>query len=1101
MPRARAGTIYIGAPIELASERAVVAALAERLEQNQAPYVVIANAQIGGRQIDCIIATAAFVTVIEVKLSRSSIRGGLNGDWSRMDASGDWRPYGNAYQQAVGAKNALRDALSVQSPAGAYYPDACVIFAAPPPVGSQVTAGDFKARVATLTEFLVDFPQGTAKRPPWALDQWHAFATSMSLTAVSIDEAVGGDQTRCDTERLRLYNAAVAEEYGRGGGRWLHEDGAPDALERAASEGGGCVIIGPSGCGKTLMAKSLASRLATDGAPVLYFAAKDFAGEWAKTVRREIGLLTETPPAELLRAAANGDQSVFLIVDGVNELAGSEALALRGLRALARRLDAKIVLTAQEVPAGFEGLSTFEVPRPSAPLKRRIAERNGRRLTPSVADLLGAVGSGFEAEMVGDLGTTLAGEPTRLALIDQYIRTRLGAHARAGAFGLRQLAVTLHSEIAFSIVEPRFDELMRREAVSFEACDGMFATGLLVRRVGRVSFSHEMILNGCAAFGLADIGAQDPEALGMGLSTPLLAPLAGEIVTAIEDPDTSMRVLEAATSRDLLAAAAAGNFGSIAASNARKLIQATKQACIDEIGAVSLEFDQSNQVYVTRWGEAGRRDWTPAEQARLEAIGQLATSLVGFQDYQDLCAVMDARLLEERLRLSPVAKAAGVGIKSPSFALAYYSMGDEIGFSRISHHGTRRSLTNGLDVLPALDVAALTSGQLHFYLENRRTFFGSEESGKFAEELILVLRERFTREPYHVQLAALSAVGFAREAPGAVLAELVEAINALEVPQHNWAINSSIIDALGFLGALDADAENARDGIRGQVAAALTKGAVGNDALTLYVAMFDHPFSAIYYEEIMALSEEQRRVLYRRALTSSEIKRSLSLSWIMAEVARLEDPADAPLFARFVAMPDPRNPFPQEEWGAFTLSLRFLGRHGVPLPATKAETEVEHCLIDIRILVHAAESRRPEHLVAAHEAWVRLDARAPGLVVGCLSEIHAALTERHWAGDNRPYPPIDLRDTYPAEILRLARRFVNAAIDPQYFRAVPLRERGPELAFSTLGRLGDRSDVDVLRRLGREHRFSSFAIAALRTLDSAAAAPGWPPKPAWRTLG
>lgn len=130
---------------------------------------------------------------------------------------------------------------------------------------------------------------------------------------------------------------------------------------------------------------------------------------------------------------------------------------------------------------------------------------------------------------------------------------------------------------------------MRRESVGFDACDGMFAAGLLVRRVGRVSFSHEMILNGCAAFGVADAGARDPEALGERLATPLLAPMAGEIVSAIEDADASMRVLETATRSDLIAAAAAGSLGSIAASNARKLIQATKQACIDEILAVSLD--------------------------------------------------------------------------------------------------------------------------------------------------------------------------------------------------------------------------------------------------------------------------------------------------------------------------------------------------------------------------------------------------------------------------------------------------------------------------------------------------------------------------------
>ncbi|MCI3133378.1 NERD domain-containing protein [Phenylobacterium aquaticum] len=1089
MPNAPFGTIYISAPIEIASERVVVAALAKRLEQNQAPYVVIANVEIGGRQIDCVVASASSVTLIEVKASRTPVRGDINGVWARRDASESWRPFRNGYQQAVGAKNALRDAMSAVAPVGDYYPDACVIFADALPAGSELTVGDFKARVTTLTNFLADFPAGPAKRPPWSLDQWHAFAASLSLAAVSLDEAVGGDQVRRDLERLRLYNAAVAQEYGRAGEQWLHEEGVPDALERAASDSGGCVIVGPSGCGKTLMAAALASRLAAAGSPVLFFASKDFAGEWAKAVRREISLLTDDSPAELLRAVANGGHPVFLILDGINELAGTEALALRGLRALARRLDAKVVLTSQGPAAGFDGLSTFEVSRPSDNLKQRIAERNGRRVSGSVADLLKAVGSGFEAEMVGDVGSRLAGEATRLALIDQYIRTRLGAHARAGAFGLRRLAVALHADVAFSMAEARFDEFMRHETVGFDVCDAMFAAGLLVRRVGRVSFSHEMILNGCAAFGLANIAAQDPGRFGERLSTPLLAPLAGEIVTAMENADASMRVLESATSSDLIAAAAAGSLGRVAASNARKLIETTKQACIEEIEAVTLEFDPDNKAYAARWGEAGRREWTPPEEARLGAIGRLATSLAGFQDYQDLCAVMDARLIEERRRLAPALKAAGIGIRSPSFALAYYGMGTRIGFNRIDHHGSRRRMGDTSQALPSLDVATLTSGQLHFYLENRHAFFGADDRGKFAEELIFVLGERFAREPYHVQLAALSAVGFAREAPDEVLGELVGAINALEVPQHNWAINSSIIDALGLLGALEDDAENAREGIRAEIADALVDGSDGNDALSLYVRMFDHPFSAIYYEEIHELSEDQRRTLYRRALASVEIKRSLSLGWITAEVARLEDPADAPLFVRFVSLPDRSNPFPQEEWGAFTLSLRFLGRHGAPLPASEGESAEEACLNDIRVLVHAAESRRTGDVAAAHDAWARLLSQAPGLVVGCLSEVNAALMERHWADDNnRPYPPVDLRDTYPTECLRLARRFVEEAADPQYFHKVPLRERGPDLVFGTLGRFGDRSDVEVLRRLGRAHRYSRYALDALRILDSAAAA-------------
>lgn len=1086
MSSAPLGTIYLGAAIELASERAVVAALATRLEQTHAPYVIIANAQVGGRQIDCVVASESAVMLIEVKTSRTPVRGALNGAWARLDASGSWRPYGNAYQQALGAKNALRDTMSAAKVLGDYYPEACVLFAGGLPAGSELTVGDFKVRVAALVDFIADFPAATAKQSPWRLDDWHAFAASLSLTAVSLEEAIGGDKARAELELLRLYNAAVALEYGRSGERWLGEEGAFDALQRAASDGGGCVITGPSGCGKTLMAKALAAQFAKAGCPVLFFAAKDFAGDWAKVVRREIALLTDGSPTDLLRAAADSERPAYLMVDGINELAGSEALALRGLRALARRLDAKIVLTSQAAPADFEGLATFKVDRPSTGLKQRIAERDGRRLSANVADLLKAIGSGFEAEMIGDVGVALAAEATRLALIDQFVRARLGPHARTGAFGLRRLAVALHSDLAFSIAEARFDDFMRREAVGFEACDAMFAAELLVRRVGRVSFSHEMILNGCAAFGLAAAAVADPDSLGARLATPVLAPLAGEIVTAIEDADMCRRVLESATSSDLIAAAAAGSLGSIAAANARKLVQEAKSSCIAEIRAVALEFDPDNRASAARWSEVGRHEWTPEEEARLGAIGKLATSPVGCQDYLDLCAAMDARLLEERARLAPAAKAAGIGLRSPSFALAYYGFGSKIGFNRLAHHGSRRRLGDASEPLAQLDVATLTSGQLHFYLENRHSFFGADERGKFAEELVVVLRDRFAREPYHVQLAVLSAVGFAREAPDATRTELVDAINALEVSPSNWAINSSIIDALNILGALEDEAENARDDIRAEIAAALAEGADGNDALSVYVRMFDHPFDSIYYQEIKALAESERHTLYRRALASSDIKRGMSLRWVTDEVTKLDDPIDVDLLSRFTALPDRSNPFRQDEWGAFTLSLRFLGRHGAGLPPATVDTPEDACLNDIRVLVHASESRRRDHLDAAAAAWVRLESLPVGLVVGCFSEANAALTERHWADDNRPYAPVDLRDSFPAECLRLARRFVSEAADSQYFHRVPMRELGPGLAFDTLGRFGDRSDIQVLRRLGRAHRYSSFALEALKVLDSAA---------------
>ena len=138
------------------------------------------------------------------------------------------------------------------------------------------------------------------------------------------------------------------------------------------------------------------------------------------------------------------------------------------------------------------------------------------------------------------------------------------------------------------------------------------------------------------------------------------------------------------------------------------------------------------------------------------------------------------------------------GKGSPS--LAYYGFGDQIGFTHVS-----RARNPGFRELvhevrkPDVSLAEMSSGQLHFFLENRRAFFGYDEEGRFAEELIYILRERFRWEPHHVRLAILHAVGFARPAPEERLRRLIEAINALEVSPDNWAISSSIIDALRYL--------------------------------------------------------------------------------------------------------------------------------------------------------------------------------------------------------------------------------------------------------------------------------------------------------------
>jgi hypothetical protein len=745
----------------------------------------------------------------------------------------------------------------------------------------------------------------------------------------------------------------------------------------AATEGAGCFVKGASGCGKTLMAKWVAADQANAGNPVFFFAAKDFTGSWADTVSREVALLCDQSPTVLYRAISRVDKPVFLVLDGINELGANGPIALRGIRALASRLGAKMIVTGQaEKPPELEGLRTVAVKQPSIELKRRIAESVGI-LSATGVEVLKAINSGIEAEIVGRIGQDLNADATRLVLLDQYIRIRLGGHARSASLGLRRLASALHEQVAYSVSEAKFDEFMVAQQVPFADCDALFGAGLLVKRGGRVSFSHEMIQNVCAAFDLARQAASDPATFGHRLCTPVFEGIAGDVVSAIEDASTCRAVLEAVTSPALLSAAAEGELGVIASSSARALLDEASDACAAEIRTAELVLIKESGAVRVDWAEESRRGWKEAERARLIAIGQRTESEVGLDVYLSLCAEMDKRLASERQRLAEDARQAKFPLKSQSFWLAYYGFGNQIGFThvcRAGHPDFRRLF--GEVPKKEVNLAEMSSGQLHFALENRHAFFGYDEEGRFAEELIYLLRERFRWEPYHVQLAILHAVGFTRNAPDETLARLVDAINGLEVSPANWAINSSIIDALKCLGAIDENDET-RNEIRHELYSVLgdDEGNVDKDlALSLCVRMFDHPYDWIYAEEIFQLDEALRRRLYRRAFGASDIKQSMSLAWLSKQIASFDDVADAALFWPLAGLPDPSNPFAQEEWAGFAAAARFLGRHGAGLPPIGGDMPADRCLADIRILIYAAESGRPADLEDARRAWQRLDA-------------------------------------------------------------------------------------------------------------------------------
>ena len=329
-------SLYIGAPITYASERAVLERILESLARERRPAVILGNVSVGARQIDCIVGLNELAIVIEAKGCSRPIRGGANGTWQVQVASGDWKNYRsprNPYVQARDAALGVRDAMRSFVGTGVPYLAAAVVFVPRIPHGSDVYTGDFKVSVSGLdglNEIL-----HMEQRDALSIDRWKAFAEYLHLTPVSTVEGACDPVLFEAEEILRQYVSALRRVY------TPREPMVPFTCQSEDSvilsedvscmiaEGEADILIrGPSGCGKTLLAMDTVLSLAESDGIVVVVPAKDYSGSLRDLLDREIGLLIDSTRAAVLDAARRLNRPLLFVVDGYNECMESERPSL-----------------------------------------------------------------------------------------------------------------------------------------------------------------------------------------------------------------------------------------------------------------------------------------------------------------------------------------------------------------------------------------------------------------------------------------------------------------------------------------------------------------------------------------------------------------------------------------------------------------------------------------------------------------------------------------------------------------------------------------------------------------------------------------------------
>ncbi len=1073
--------VFIGDPIANRAEETLLRALCVLAEARELQLVVLANFELSGRQFDFVVISPDRVVVVEAKSSAFSVRGNINGKWEYATADGGWAPATNGYQQAIQRKNILRDAIG--NVAATFYPEAHVVFVDGLPKGSKLTPGNFKVHVGDLDTFLAVFER--AEGNPWPLSEWRQWAIRLRLRRVPLTEAFDN----APAELLGHYREAVIEDYRLQSDDWIAaDDRQRNAIVKALEdENAGVFVSGPSGCGKTLMAKAATTQLARRGVAVLFVQAKDISVSLAEAIQMEVRLVADMPLTPLLKAIRQTATPACIILDGLNELSGAVVeRTLRGVKVLARRYGARLVVTSQRKrPDVFMGLADVEVQTPSLDLKRAIATALSPTLSDPAKQVIEAVKSGLEARMVGELQSELGPRATRSNLLDQYIRKRLGTGARAGYAALRSFALHLVGHLSYSASETSFDDFTLANGLDDEQCEILVSSGLMVRRAGRVSFFHEIFLYGCAAQAYARLAESDTGAVSKALNTAFAETLAGDVLAAIDDEPTALEILEASTNPDVLARAAKGEYGAVANSAAERILAQAASRIQSDIARMALRLTVTNGAVSVEWGELPEHD--AEEIARFCALGVAAKNGTMIEDYLRLCRAMDNRLLAERRRLVEETRKHRIGLRSASFGLAYLGLysGRNSSFLKMVL-AARPFLERGTfsDALRQRSLIDLTSGELHFAMEHRDLLYSGHETS-FCEQLAEVIEARFRYEPYHVQLAILHAAGFVRGASDLALARLTEAITQLDANRFGVFISTSIVEALKLLGALDDDAESAREGIRDQV-----RGALGGDdnedsfeqALTVYGAQFDHPFDHVFWEEVHALSASDKRRLVTRAFRAESIRKSLSLRWVAMELSEYDDPKDAHFFASYSRCPE-IHPQWQDEIATFVLGTRFLARHRVALPTAPTDTVGQRCFAHLREIVVSAEIRSSEAIRAASQAWDALQLLPAPLVMGSLHDIACeGLGQNLPASESNSYRPIDVIRIFPNELLRTVRHFIRNGA-PAVSAHGHKDEQATAWAFQLIGELGHRGDLGALRALANKREFARSATDAIRKIE------------------
>lgn len=708
------------------------------------------------------------------------------------------------------------------------------------------------------------------------------------------------------------------------------------------------LLLGPSGCGKTCLSLQTAVAYAKRGVPI-FFPVKHYSGRLDSDVDREVQLLDTSSLARLLSAARKLQRPTLFIVDGFNEcdVDMSESLAIE-LAAWMRRYSARLLISSQTRPERDDllALRTVDVVLATMTTKTTIAASvMGVEVLPEgIEQLLRAVESALEANIVGHVGRELTPSSSRYSLFDAYARKRLGRDASAGIRALSHVAAWLSKRMSFSLSVRALDRLLADKRILQGVSQRLRDAGLLSSRGDRVSFPHEMFLDAFAADAVAQDSAGQPERILSALSAPVHAVRKDLILGAMDDPLLREEVLPALLDPDCIAPCITGACGGPAQTWAHERCLEVLGLMCDEAGNARLEFYNSDRLMLV-FDDDALRKWNPADRAFVDALHHAIARGKYIDAVFEIALILDKRLEEESGRLEPEARRRQDDLRNRIFHNSF-RLGLEPcpAIATICSRFNRHELiTNGnrdlaTSIRPYFERKNLSAGQLLLLMTLARSAWNTEQLARIMVPFLAwVLPAQPANLPGSLatrllgEMAMLGMAGVLSEAERETLAHAIESVPS----SHGIRRSFACLDALKFLGALK-DAEEEHVAVaREEVQRCLTHRddkESHDSAYDLYTRQFDHPYNGAYCIAFNELADSDRKALLLLAVREAKLYLPFT-DWLITELSTFDDPDIGRFLLRFTEPPALGKPGCHDVIDVFVNAHATLAGLRYPLPA------------------------------------------------------------------------------------------------------------------------------------------------------------------------